>query len=210
MVYGECGWWISSSCSRIFYFFQMSKVEYVMSIDVDISCTQDVCWLPRLCFRWILHRPFHIHIYTTSRNVWVGGFGDDRPQRYPSCAGDGRERSKQCDGGSCAEGRATRTCRSGSGRSWSPRGRRSYPTIPKKMILARPNYIVKCRSFCAQRITGSWRSWKSGSKKTRVYVILSLVVKSLNAVEFRTDSSSPLDILPAQNFQGCNKRTLPG
>ena len=45
----------------------------------------------------------------------------------------------------------------------------------KKMILARPNYIVKCRSFCAQRITGSWRSWKT-VPKARVYVILSVVV----------------------------------
>jgi hypothetical protein len=49
------------------------------------------------------------------------------PQRYPCGAGDGTERSTRCGGGSCAAGTATRTCRSGSGRSCCRHGRRACP-----------------------------------------------------------------------------------
>ena len=49
------------------------------------------------------------------------------PQRYPCGVASGRGRSRQCGGGSCAGGRATRTCRSGTGRSCCRHGRTAYP-----------------------------------------------------------------------------------
>lgn len=51
------------------------------------------------------------------------------PQKYPFGGRDGRERSTQCDVGSCAAGTATRSCRSGNGRSCCPSGRRACPTV---------------------------------------------------------------------------------
>lgn len=55
------------------------------------------------------------------------GCGGCVPQRYPFSSGDGRERSTRSCGGSCAGGRETRTCRTGSGRSCCPNGRRACP-----------------------------------------------------------------------------------
>ena len=58
------------------------------------------------------------------------------PQRYPSCAGDGRGRSRRYGGGSCAGGKATRTCRSGNGRSCCRHGRTAYPNGFKENMSA--------------------------------------------------------------------------
>lgn len=54
-----------------------------------------------------------------------------RPQRYPSCAGDGREQSKLSGEGSCAGGKGIRTFHSGSGRSCCRHGRTAYPVSRK-------------------------------------------------------------------------------
>jgi hypothetical protein len=49
------------------------------------------------------------------------------PQRYPSCACVGRAWSRLFCEGSCAAGRGTRSCHSGSGRPCCRRGRRACP-----------------------------------------------------------------------------------
>ncbi|KAL1840836.1 hypothetical protein VTJ49DRAFT_7679 [Mycothermus thermophilus] len=51
------------------------------------------------------------------------------PRRCPCGVASGRGRSRRCGGGSCAGGRATRTCRSGSGRTCCRRGRTAYPVM---------------------------------------------------------------------------------
>ena len=51
------------------------------------------------------------------------------PLRCPCGAACGRGRSRQCGGGSCAGGTATRTCRSGTGRPCCRHGRTAYPAV---------------------------------------------------------------------------------
>lgn len=59
----------------------------------------------------------------------VYGSGQRVPQRYPCGVASGRGRSRQCGGGSCAAGRGTRICRSGTGRSCCRHGRTAYPVM---------------------------------------------------------------------------------
>jgi hypothetical protein len=64
------------------------------------------------------------------------------PQRYPCGAVCGRGRSRRCGGGSCAGGRETRICHSGSGRSCCRRGRRVCP-VKAAMASVQPVRIIR-------------------------------------------------------------------
>ena len=65
------------------------------------------------------------------------------PQRCPFSSASGIAQSRQCGEGSCAGGRETRSCRSGSGRSCCHHGCRACPVSAVSTVLRLPLRVCR-------------------------------------------------------------------